>query len=158
MEFIDTMFDQNGDGFIDRDEYFYMVEYVVVMQTIEAQNESARPKPIVWTTKTLITDHMREQLPEELLDLLSSADFKDNCMASFDALNFFGDGKLDSTELQPIIVDLLADVESGPPLTQEQSMAFVKLVFDDQNEDGKIERDEWFRILELVIVMNVIES
>ena len=100
---------------------------------------------------------MRKKLPAELHTVLSSPEFMSNCMASFDALDTNGDGALDSKELQPIIVDLLAGIDSGPPMSQEQCMAFVGLVFD-QNEDGKIDRAEWFYILEFVVVMNILES
>ena len=40
LSFVSRYFDQDGDGSLDRQEFFYLVEYVVAMNIIDASKES----------------------------------------------------------------------------------------------------------------------
>ena len=115
MNFVGLVFDQDGDGVISRAEWFHLVEFVVVMNVLEAsktrtvtsyldnsfaeasnspdrkrtegveaendgggEGESSAPK-------SRVTPEMRGQIHDEVLALLASSEFVDNCMESFDS-------------------------------------------------------------------------
>ena len=61
-------------------------------------------------------------------------------------------GLLEPHELAPVIVDMMAGIDhSGPPMTLKACLDFVGLVFD-QNGDGTIDRNEFFYLIEFVVV------
>ena len=39
---LNAYFDQDGDGYLDRAEFFYLIEYVVAMQVIESSEDADR--------------------------------------------------------------------------------------------------------------------
>ena len=118
MNFVGLVFDQDGDGVISRAEWFHLVEFVVVMNVLEAsknrtitsyldnsfaeasnspdrkRTESAEAEaggrdegsaPTSSAPKSRVTSEMRGQIHDEVLSLLSSPEFVDNCMATFDS-------------------------------------------------------------------------
>ena len=94
------MFDSNGDGAVDAAEWFFLVEFVIVMVFVEAT------KP-----KSKIVPEVRAQLPPQLQELLASEQFAAMCAQQFEALDADKSGKLEPTEIAPAIVEMLGAPE-----------------------------------------------
>ena len=91
---------------------------------------------------TKVTPEMRAKLPAELVDLLTSPEFAERCIANFESLDTDGSGKLEADELNegsdgasrddlaPAIVSLLGGLDgtlTGPPISIEQCLGFATL-------------------------------
>ena len=133
MGFVGLVFDQDGDGAISRGEFYYMVEFIVACNYIESLNKGHSSK---------VTPEMRAKLPADLVDLMTSPEFAERCIANFESLDTDGSGKLEADELNegsdgasrddlaPAIVSLLGGLDgtlTGPPISIEQCLGFAAL-------------------------------
>ena len=89
------MFDTNGDGAVDAAEWFFLVEFVIVMTFVEAT------KP-----KSQVTPEMRAKLPPPLQEMLKGPAFVASCMNSFDAIDHDGNEKLTGAEIAPHVLQV----------------------------------------------------
>ena len=59
---------------------------------------------------------------------------------SFDKLDADSSGKLEANELAPVALDMIGSIQDhGPPMTAEQCLAFILMVFDADG-DSSIDR------------------
>ena len=101
-----------------------------------------------WVDKVLPT------LPTEWQEYLFSDDLVDNAMEQFDALDADGNGTLTPDELVPVIVSMS---ESKPwDIDAAQCVKFVEIFDADAN--GTIERVEFFRLMQFIIVMSYLQQ
>ena len=143
MGFVGLVFDQDGDGAISRGEFYYMVEFIVACNYIESLNKGHSSK---------VTPEMRAKLPPELVDLMTSPEFAERCIANFESLDTDGSGKLEADELNegadgasrddlaPAIVSLLGGLDgtlTGPPISIEQCLGFAAL-FDQVTAQPRV--------------------
>ena len=114
------MFDSNGDGAVDAAEWFFLVEFVIVMVYVEAT------KP-----KTKVAPEVRAKLPPQLQELLASEQFAAMCAQQFEALDADKSGKLEPKEVAPAIVEMLppaVTAQGMPPPTVEQCLMFAQVL------------------------------
>ena len=107
--------------------------------------------------KSRVTDDMWAQLPPKLVEYLASEAFENSCMKSFDKIDTDKSNALEPRELLPVCAVLVSRIDpSLPPMSEEQCRDVIVTNFD-QNLDGKLDRDEWVRVVEYVSACHAIE-
>lgn len=93
-------------------------------------------------------------LPKDLSDILVSDDLAKECARQFDLLDLNKSGKLDSTQLIPVIVQL--STASAGSIGSDQARKFIEIF--DANQDGEICRDEFITLTQFVIISAHLET
>ena len=119
-----AMFDRNGDNVIDRLEFFYLVEFVIVQQImmqlqqqqqqqqqIEAQ-AAAIPPPAPSAAGTKVAPAVRAQLPPQLQELLASEQFATMCAQQVRSICI---GTVGCPRVRPYRTSRLKTIPRPPP-------------------------------------------
>ena len=115
-----------------------------------ARDEAMRPE-------SKVTDEMRAKMPPKQVEYLASDAFVKSCMKSFDKIDTDKSNALEPRELLPVCAVLVSRIDpSLPPMSEEQCRDVIVTNFD-QNLDGKLDRDEWVRVVEYVSACHAIE-
>ncbi|KAH8074618.1 Ca2-binding protein [Aureococcus anophagefferens] len=135
-ERLSQLFDEDGDGTIDRGEFVLFSQFVMAVDFLE-------------------TEANRADDTEALTGYLTSDDFVDRCMADFDALDADGNGCLTPDELWPVIVNL-AQTPDDVNITMDQCEDLSRTF--DANGDGVIDRGEFVAFSQFVMAMDYLEN
>jgi len=161
QEFL-QLFDQDGNGEIDVQEFFAATQFILVCQYLSTgEGQELRADVELEESKfneyLSVLEHDRSRLrdmvpylPEWMLDLVTSDGFLDDCDAKFRELDVDGSGALEPDELLPVIVQLC----DAHPLTidLEKCQRFMDVF--DKDGNGVIERDEFAEFTQFVMVTN----
>merc|ERR1712185_348816 len=99
-------------------------------------------------------DKILPSLPDEWKEYLTSDEFIDSAMDKFDALDADGNEKLSPDELVPVVSEL----SQGQPwdIDDKHCIEFAEIFDADKN--GFIDRREFFRFVQFLVVMSHFSS
>jgi len=160
-KFVD-MFDSDDDGLVNREDFFSLVQFVIVASYLESP-EGKEIIELAHVEQNHFNDFMRmiegdkerlwaiiPFLPEWLVEHVTSQEFQDSCNARFTELDADSSGSLEPGELIPVIQQL----SQAHPLTIdiEKCRQFTRLF--DVHGNGVIMRDEFIEFAQFLTVMN----
>ena len=157
------IFDADKNGYIDRNEFFRFVQFLVVMSFMDSAAEetddidveiaeAVRIDDVIanvrddaaWADKVLPT------LPDEWKEYLTSDEFIDDAMDKFDGLDADGNEKLSPEELVPVV----AELSQGQPWDIDETHCIEFAEIFDADKNGYIDRNEFFRFVQFLVVMS----
>ena len=172
------IFDADKNGFIDRREFFRFVQFLVVMSFMSNEGgggdaaefgddvavddldgdleEQLRIDDVIANVRddAAWADKILPSLPDEWKEYLTSDEFIDSAMDKFDALDADGNEKLSPDELVPVVSEL----SQGQPwdIDDKHCVEFAEIFDADKN--GFIDRGEFFRFVQFLVVMSHFSS
>ena len=145
-----SLFDRDGDGTIDRGEFYHLVVFVVVLNYLESLREAeaemaeaadlARGEAVEEVFKdtqrvtsmlenlarnTRLVDDMLLRLPRDLQAVIGSPQFTELVEQRFDALDTDRSNTLDADELYEVMCDLTGDLSYS--VTRDHCDKFVHI-------------------------------
>merc|ERR1719171_434300 len=164
-----SIFDEDKNGTIDKDEFVDFCLFVVVMcflSTPEGEEVAVTAECVAESTRSTqeMLEMMRRDkktieqvlpfLPEWMVNWLTNPQFEAECLETFAKLDADGNGTLDPAELHPVIVDMC----QAHPLSVdlEQCKEFASIFDEDKN--GTISKEEFVDFCIFVVVMCFLSS
>mmetsp|Transcript_98061 Transcript_98061/g.211448 ORF Transcript_98061/g.211448 Transcript_98061/m.211448 type:complete len:1157 (-) Transcript_98061:40-3510(-) len=159
-KFVD-MFDANEDGVISFNEFTGLVQFVIVAGFLESEEgkqmiEVAQIEENAFQEFISMVEEDKDRLwsiipflPDWLVEHVSSDEFLDQALKSFDQLDADGNGTLEPEELIPLIVSLS---EAHPLAVDLEKCRRFTTIFDN-NGNGVIGRDEFVEYSQFLTVM-----
>jgi len=166
------IFDDSKSGNLTRKEFFEFAKFMYLlmwMEDVQQQNALLNDELKVDELLDMMQHNkgvVRQQfgrasacpdLPPDLLECMSSDEFKERCAVEFDALDADKNGTLSADELFPIIVGMTADDPVHPSaVTYDHCQRLLK-IFDETNS-GNLTKTEFYDFVKFMYLMSFLEA
>ena len=161
-----AIFDKDRSGQIERVEFFRLMQFIVVMSFVSAQDDEPPAGAAADDAEVLRIDEVIENvrddaawadkilptLPDEWREYLMSDEFVESSMEKFDALDVDHNGHLSPDELAPVV----AELSQGQPWDVDAAHCHKFAEIFDKDGNGKIDRVEFFRFVQFLVVMSTV--